>query len=295
MAAARRRLLACGLLVAWLSCSTFSHGQCPCTVTCSCPNAPALESERRHGDWHVLATENFQVCSLGSKSSAMHAARHSESLLADLRSKWCGAATRQAWQPKCQIVLHRSRREYVRAAGRGSEQSAGTSLVEVDGQRVITRRIDLMEKGTEFLAAALPHELTHVVLQEQFGTTVVPPWADEGMAILADTLSKQVRHDQDLHVAIGDGSHFRLRELLTLEGYPPAHRWGAFYGQSASLTKFLVQRTTPKRFAEFIAVAETQGYDAALRECYGIANLAELERLWRQDLAKAEVPGARDG
>ena len=59
---------------------------------------------------------------------------------------------------------------------------------------------------------------------------------------------------------------------------------GAFYGQSASLTTFLIERDSPERFVEFIEKATMLGYDAALQKCYGIDGVAELDRQWQRHL-----------
>jgi hypothetical protein len=110
----------------------------------------------------------------------------------------------------------------------------------------------------------------------------VPRWADEGMAILADTNAKQERHFKDLREALASRTTFHAAELLTMEDYPSPNRFGAYYGQSASLTKFLVARKSPDQFVKFINRARERDYDTALRECYEIASVGELDRQWRQ-------------
>lgn len=77
------------------------------------------------------------------------------------------------------------------AVGPGSEHTVGSSLVTVDKAKIASRRIDLLGDQTEFLTAALPHELTHVILRDRLMSTPPPRWADEGMAVLADTEAKQ--------------------------------------------------------------------------------------------------------
>jgi hypothetical protein len=47
----------------------------------------------------------------------------------------------------------------------------------------------------------------------------------------------------------------------------------------------LIDRKRPSRFVEFIELAGTEGYDAALRQCYGIANVDELDHQWRAYVA----------
>jgi hypothetical protein len=139
------------------------------------------------------------------------------------------------------------------------------------------------------MSAALPHELTHVVLRDRFTSAPSPRWADEGMATLADTEAKQGRHHKDLMTALANGTTFRAANLLAMDDYPQADRFGAFYGESVSLTKFLVDRATPQRFVEFVERAGREGYDAALRFCYGINGARELDRERRQSLNPIEL------
>jgi hypothetical protein len=212
-----------------------------------------------------------------------------------LQTKWLGEVPSETWNPKCQIVLHSSQRSYVAAVGRGSERTVGSSLNRVEQDRVVCRRIDLLGGQTNFLTAALPHELTHVILRERFMTTKLPHWADEGIAILADTEAKQGRHFKDLQYAITGRTTFSVAGLLAMDEYPRFDRFGAFYGQSASLTEFLVNQKTPATFIEFIEQASSNGYDKALRQCYGISGLADLDRQWRQHVYSMQTRSAESG
>jgi hypothetical protein len=241
-------------------------------------------SSHRHGRWFVVESDNFQVCCEESAGHAKQLARHAEAVRTALRTKWLASSLEDRWNPRCQIVLHGSQQSYVSACGRGSERTVGSSLINVSEGRTISRRIDLLGSGTDFLSAALPHELTHVVLRERFTSREVPRWADEGAAILADPTAKQGRHHKDLADALVRRIAFRAAELLTRDEYPGQDRMGAFYGQSASLAKFLIERDSPERFVEFIEKATVQGYDAALQKCYGIDGVTELDRQWQRHL-----------
>ena len=122
--------------------------------------------------------------------------------------------------------------------------------------------------------------MTHVVLADWLDGRQPPRWADEGMAILADSHEKQMLHERDLSHGFAQGTAFRVTELLTIDGYPTAQRIPAFYGQSASLTACLALRDDPARFVEFLRRSLDSGYDQALRDIYHIDNVAELERHW---------------
>src|SRR5262249_15477829 len=151
-----------------------------------------------------------------------------------LGRKWLGERS-AVWSPKCQVVFHTHGQSYVRHVGPGSEATSGSSLMDRKAGRVSVRRVDLRTDREGWLGGTLAHELTHVILADRFASDELPRWADEGMAILAENSAKQLRHWQDLEYALVSRGEFRLAEFLQLGEYPPAQRWGAFYGQSASL------------------------------------------------------------
>ncbi len=285
----RSRNLALAIFVTVLLKSHVLLAQGCSGEACKCQHALGVVSQYRHGRWFVLETDNFQVCCERSAVDATHLARHAEKLRKGLRSKWLGSSSEDAWNPRCQIVLHGTRASYAAAVGRGSEHTVGSSLVRASEGRIVAWRIDLLGGQTEFLSAALPHELTHIVLREQFTSSVPPRWADEGAAILADPITKQGRHSNDLAKALARRDLFRTGELLTMIDYPRSDRMGAFYGQSAALAKFLVDRVDAERFVEFVERAKVEGYDAALRKCYGIDGVPELDRQWRQQMYQVQT------
>jgi hypothetical protein len=262
-----------------------SETGCSCSAQCNCISS-------RCGRWFVAETDNFQACCLDSESSAKLLAEGAEQLRRKLQTKWLGGEAQRTWSPKCQIVLHLGLNSYVSACGRGSEHTVGSSLVRADEGRVRIRRIDLLGDRTDFLSAALPHELTHVVLKDLFPSTTVPRWADEGAAILADTEAKQTRHFKDFEDALARRTLFDTASLITTAEYPLPERMGAFYGQSVSLVEYLIEQKKPQQFVEFIRIATEKGYDSALRECYGISDVGELDRRWRRSISAKAGFGA---
>jgi hypothetical protein len=141
--------------------------------------------------------------------------------------------------------MHGTTHDYVRAVGPGSEGTVGSSLVKPTVGVVRTRRIDLRTDVADYLTAALPHEMCHVVLADYFREGPPPLWFDEGVALQYDPPSKQRLHERDLRVGMRRANVFPLSELLALEKYPPADRCGAFYGQSVSLVRLLLTRGSP--------------------------------------------------
>ena len=233
-------------MAVWLSFQAVLFSSCACSFSSlpalSLTHAPLLNAERslnscpvecsyRNGSWTVVETANFQVYCQKPEASAKKLAQHAESLRSNFFSKWLGQTAPEKWCPKCKILLYTKQRSYVAAVGRGSERTVGSSLVEVDHGKITSRQIDLLEESTDYLYAALPHELTHVVLKDKLANGI-PRWADEGMAILADTPAKQQRHNNDLQDAVAHRTTFHAAELLLMESYPPPAKFGVFYGQS---------------------------------------------------------------
>lgn len=281
----RRACSLCGAILALFLTTALASAHCDSGRLCTCPDCTV---SRCYTDarWYVVETQSFRVCSDESQSTAESLARHAEALRAELLPKWTGQKrAAEQWAPKCQIVLHATQQSYVAAVGRGSERTLGSSLVKAEGGKILKRRIDLLGGTTNFLSAALPHELTHVVVKDRFTQDWIPRWADEGIAVLADPPAKQGRHRNDLRNALVSGTTFEAGALLALDDYPRPDRFGVFYGQSASLAEYLLNRKTPADFLEFIERARVAGYDTALQTCYDISNVRELDRVWRASVS----------
>ncbi len=69
-----------------------------------------------------------------------------------------------------------------------------------------------------------------------------------------------------------------------MRDYPQGDRRDAFYGQSASLVAYLIERDSPARFLEFLQLGQKQGFERALVDVYHLRSLAELDARWRPQL-----------
>lgn len=230
----------------------------------------------RQGAWFVAVSDNFQVCSLQSAALAEQMAQHCEQVRADVTCTWC--AGHETWTPKCQVILHRTTRDYVRAVGAGSETTLGSSLVKPATGTIRTRRIDLRTDVHDFMTAALPHEMCHVVLADHFREQSAPLWFDEGVALQYDPPAKQRLHQRDLHLGMERGAAFTLPQLVTLERYPPADQWGVFYGQSAALVRILLKHGTAPQLLACVKQASPGAMMLALRNDYRLQNWGDLQQ-----------------
>ncbi len=233
--------------------------------------------------WYCSTTENFLTYTTDA-TLGPRLANHCESQRKCLAEQWLGEDATCSWNTRrCIIVVHPTAKEYVAAVGRGGEQSSGCSTTQVSKGTIVFRRIDLRADRGDPLTAALPHELTHVVLADRFIDRPLPRWADEGMAILADPLPKQQSYQRDAQLASVSAARFTARDLLLMVDYPLEKQKAAFYGQSAALVKYLVSRGGAKKFLNFVERSMSDGSDEALRAVYEITDVAELERLWLRD------------
>lgn len=265
--------------------SALPSSQCTCA---ECrrgqPTSVSTAPDATKGDPRFAESPNFQIHSHPGCCDARQIAPVCEVWRDHLRRKWLSTSDEQSWTPRCVVVVHARRESYLAAVGRGGERSFGSSWIDTSGGGVSGRRVDLLvnERGQ---ITALGHELTHVVIADAFGGKQPPPWANEGVALLADSPDKQARHEQDAARAIRSQTAFRCLELMTIDQYPSPDRIPAFYGQSASLVKVLCQRGEPRQLVTFLKQAEEVGYERALAQTYAIAGGAELQRLWDESLA----------
>jgi hypothetical protein len=237
----------------------------------------------------VVESTSFRIVGLDSKMASPAIAECCEQMRRELALRWLGEEAKRGWSPKCEVVLHATVDSYLQEVGRGGRNTVASSLVDRDGGRVMRRRIDLLAANARWSVSTLGHELTHLVLADLSAEKNLPRWLDEGIAILADSPTKQVQHRQDLKRALQSGGEFRLLELVSLGDYPSAERWGAFYGQSASLVQYLVEQRGEQQFVAFVQLALADGYDRGLQQVYGCA-IPELERRWRAQLSRQAVP-----
>ena len=107
-----------------------------------------------------------------------------------------------------------------------------------------------------------------------------PRWADEGMAMLAETpasiddcvdrLPRYRKNDAlfalEVLMQTNEADHFNTME---------------YYAQSTSLVQFLTAQKGPQAFAQFLRTYANKGAEPALKQHYGIQGYADLEKRWQ--------------
>lgn len=279
------RLLATKTLWELLYAPLIAVSLAAASVACDCRDCCCRErkavSVRDAGTWRIADSPNFQVCSLISVKEAERVARHCECLRTKLAATWNPQAS--PWKPRCQIVLHAGIDGYRRAVGAGADATSGSSLVTPLQGVVTARRIDLRADVDDVLTAALPHELFHVVIADRFRSSLPPLWFDEGMAIQYDVASKRTLHDRDVQAALAAGTAFTIDELIAVDAYPPADRWGAFYGQSGAFVRWLLTNGSPEEVLAFARESRSQGIHFALARYHPGRETPDIDLAWRRE------------
>lgn len=235
---------------------------------------------REHDDWRVAETANFRLMHRHSRGLAETLLQTAEHARGVQMRKWFGDVDTN-WETKCRIYLYSSGEAYGEATGAPVNPGGGHTDIRAEEGRVLSRCIHLHGSRTFLLKGVVPHEVTHAVLAGRLGNGRVPRWADEGMAILAET-----RQHIDMHLRFlprwrADDALYSIRTLIEMRDYPEPHAMGAFYAQSVSLVDFLTRQKGAERFAAFVRDGERDGYAASLRKHYGWS-FAELDRHWRR-------------
>ncbi len=174
-----------------------------------------------------------------------------------------------------------SRRCEVRIVG-GALHNGTTALVFYNG-RVLRQSMELQGPSKD----AIAHEVTHTVLASHFRCPV-PRWADEGAALLSEGAeARQAWEGRLAGVRATAGRAIPLRRLLSLDGYPAD--LNAFYAQSHSLARFLVEARGRATFLAFVGDGLAGNWNKAVKAHYGYQDVDDLEKAWlkRQGAVKA--------
>ncbi len=147
--------------------------------------AASLAELTRCGPRFYTARSPRFIVRARNRALAALAADHAERYL----TKLCDALMRGiAWPRVTTIDIFRNRKEYLARSGMPA-WSGGGFVYRALGVDNITRRIYLFqldERGAfvaNLLTELLPHELTHLVLQEYFGERPIPRALNEGLAM----------------------------------------------------------------------------------------------------------------
>jgi hypothetical protein len=246
---------------------TELHRRNPANIT-----APMAE------DWEVVETASFRIRHRASLELANEVGRTAEAARKAMYERWSGPAAAN-WSPRCELYLHSTGAEYARATGKTADQ-CGHSTVNVQGDRAVSRRIDLRADEPTLLDGVLPSEVTHVLMADLFADQPLPRWAAVGIAALSESPEGVARYRRAVPALLKEKKLFAVGPFIDRSGFPEPASTTAFYAESISLVSYLVELKGPKAFTAFLQEGPRRGYARALTTHYGFKDAADLQDKW---------------
>jgi hypothetical protein len=242
----------------------------------------------RSGTWIGGRTSSFQVWMIAPEADVRRVAELCEQHRVAFQKKWT-TAPRSDWNPRCEIVVYPTRTDFLRKLGPQANGSSGATTIDMDRGNIRARHIDIRGDAGDWQREVLPHELTHVVLADEFPQQRIPPWTDEGIAMLAESGHRLAQRRLDLEHAVQRGSFIDVRQVFALQDGPQFTQRNAFYAESVSLAAFLIRRGGSKKLIEFVHSAQAEGYERAAKRHYRFSSLDQLETQWYGEMLRTDL------
>jgi hypothetical protein len=194
-----------------------------------------------------------------------------------LQNKWFGEECLD-FDGKCSIYLHSDRKKYTDKAGLAN--ALGHTRTFSWGRDIQSRSIHLPAQQPQMLEDVLPHEISHSVLAVRLqGRT--PRWADEGMAMLAETPAAVRECLVRLPQYKRDHALFGIEILMNTEESEHFQSL-EYYSQSTSLVQYLTKLKSPQTFISFLQTSIAKDYPTALKQHYDISGYSDLQKRWNE-------------
>jgi hypothetical protein len=230
--------------------------------------------------WTATSSANFRLLHHLPPDQAERLLVILEKSRAAAFEKWHGAASND-WAVRCDVFLHSTGADYAKATGK-DPRGQGHASIDVVNRGVTRRRIDLAGDDPDFALVTVPREVTHVVLTDIFPDPMLPRWADEAMAILAEPRDHVARYLRALPRVAREKKLIPLPQLLAMKEFPDASAITAFYVEGVSVVDMLVAEKGPQHFSLFLQQAQRYGFEKALKESYGYKNFVALQEHWQK-------------
>jgi hypothetical protein len=232
--------------------------------------------DKKQDGYKVSETAHFRILHDESKRTVEKVGEAAENTRATLQRKWFEEEAAD-WDGKCSIYLHADRAKY--SAKTGMKNTLG-HMRTLDWGGVFLRSIHLPCKEPNLVRDVLPHEVSHSVMAIRLqGRT--PRWADEGMAMLAET-------PESVQECVGRLPGYREKDsLFALEVLMQTDEADHFntmeyYSQGTSLVQYLSSLKGPRAFIPFLRTYIAKGAEPALKQHYNIQGYADLENRWQK-------------
>ncbi|MBI5303273.1 MAG: hypothetical protein HY868_14155 [Chloroflexi bacterium] len=193
-----------------------------------------------------------------------------------------------------QIFVYGNRADFFAAMEPGTRDWTGGRAFSDYGITLI----NIGSNDLEFGLRAVPHELTHLVIQLKLGdlgTSALPQWMNEGLAVYYETVPPSLEDylDRALKRAIQNDT---LLPMRTLVGSFATANEAAYlsYAQSYSMIEFITRHYGKDKLMRLLdAFKNARHYDDVMREVLSV-DTDGLEAEWRKDIgAKPRVVATR--
>jgi hypothetical protein len=148
--------------------------------------------------------------------------------------------------------------------------------------------INIEPNDLDFGLRAVPHELAHLVIHLKLGdlgTTALPQWMNEGLAVYHETVPPSLEDylDRALKRAIQNDTLLPMRTLVGSFATASEQAYLS-YAQSYSMIDFIGRKYGKAKLAELISsFKNARHYDDILRAVLGV-DTDGLEAEWRKDI-----------
>jgi hypothetical protein len=215
----------------------------------------------------VFRTPNF-VVTADTQVIARQVGQTAEKYRKFLAVEWLGKAMPQ-WYSPCTVRVR------VGQIGAG-----GATTFSFDRGHVFGWKMQVQGTLERILDSVIPHEVSHTIFASYFRRPL-PRWADEGAATLVEHYSEKRVQQLRLKQIFNTPKRIPLRRLLSMKQYPTdMQQMLILYAEGYSLADFLVQKGGRTTYLRFLNDAHRNGWDAAIKRHYNIANVEALEKTW---------------
>lgn len=240
--------------------------------------------EQKVNGLKVAETDHFRILHDQNEAVVVKVAKIAEDARIAQHKKWFGDISMEL-DGKCSIYLHGTLDEYSKKTGLKNTLGHMRTIDLGVGMR---RSIHVPCKEPRLATEILPHEVCHSVMAVRFQNQL-PRWADEGMAMLAQSPDSIVECVGMLPAYRKQDNLFSMEVLMQTKEADHMNTM-EYYAQATSLVMYLCQLKGEKEFPKFLRTSLIKGYEPALKQHYGIGGFNELDRQWR-DYAFGKAKG----
>lgn len=163
---------------------------------------------------------------------------------------WLGLELAEQWTPRLEVRVHAQKEDMHTATGFDGITFA-VSHARVQGDRIVSRKLEVFQEDPWLLSSTLPHELVHALIIEAYRGRGPALAIDEGIALQAEPPARRLMYRRRLPAEAP-----KPAELLSATAVPPDAE--AFYAQTDALTAWLIDRLAA------LAAANQAGATASL-------------------------------